>query len=432
MSSPDVAELPDLDLFRKEARVWLENNAKPRTSHPNDEDTSRAVEWGVGSDSVAVFHAYSWQEEHDLIGEERAWQQAKFDAGFAMINWPVEMGGRGLPMTYVRAYNAEEARFDTPHAGEAFPTSLGLIATTIAAVGTQEQKDRYVQAIMRGDLLGCQLFSEPGAGSDLASVATKAVRDGDEWVLNGQKVWTSSARHCHVGLAVCRTDPDVPKHRGITCFLVPLDAPGVEIRPIRQMSGGANFNEVFLSDVRISDDMRLGGVGEGWRVALTCLGFERDHSGGGGGGAVGGSFPQVLALARHFELTGDPLVRQELAKVYTAQRCMQYTNRRAAARLKAGQTPGPEGSLSKLMWTAGMKQMSDVVSHLLGARLTADTGEWGTFAWGEHVLGAPGYKIAGGSDEIQRNIIGERVLGLPPEPRVDKDIPFTDAQRGVR
>ena len=208
--------------------------------------------------------------------------------------------------------------------------------------------------------------------------------------------------------------------RSLTAFMVPLDAPGVDIRPIRQMSGGANFNEVFLTDVRLPDTLRLGAVGEGWRVALTCLGFERDHSGGGGGGHVGGGYHQVAAAARHFGLDGEPLVRQTLADLYIHHRVAQFTNRRAAARLKAGQTPGPEGSLGKLMWTANMTRVSSAISTILGARLVADTGEWGTYAWGEHVLGAPGYKIAGGSDEIQRNIIGERVLGLPPEPRVDK------------
>jgi alkylation response protein AidB-like acyl-CoA dehydrogenase len=282
------------------------------------------------------------------------------------------------------------------------------------------------------DTLGCQLFSEPSAGSDLASVTTKATRDGDEWVLNGQKVWTSGARFAQWGLAIARHDPEVPKHKGLTAFLVPFAADGVEVRPIRQMSGGANFNEVFMTDVRVGDALRLGPIGEGWRVALTCLGFERDHSGGGGGGHAGGGFRQIHALAEHLDRVGDPVVRQMLARLYTNHKVAQYTNRRAAARLKAGQTPGPEGSLGKLMWTANMAGVSDAVSMLLGPRLTADTGEWGTYAWSEHVLGAPGYRIAGGSDEIQRNIVGERVLGLAAEPRVDKDIPFAQAQRIAR
>jgi alkylation response protein AidB-like acyl-CoA dehydrogenase len=423
-----TTELPDIDQFRAEARAWLEANATPRSAEPVA-DEEAAFEWGVGSDSVAVFHNLTEDEERSRLEACQRWQRLKFDAGYAMINWPVAQGGRGLPNSYVRAYFTEEARFSTPSAGELPPTSMGLIATTVAAFGTPEQHQRWIAPLMRQDEYGCQLFSEPTAGSDLASLSTRATRDGDEWVLNGQKVWTSGARFAQWGLAITRTDPDVPKHKGLTAFMVPLDAPGVEIRPIKQMSGGANFNEVFLTDVRLGDEMRLGPVGEGWRVALTCLGFERDHSGGGGGGATGGGFRQVLALAHHLGVADRPTVRQTLADLYIQHRVAQLTNRRAAAALKAGQTPGPEGSLGKLMWTANMTRVGSAVSQLLGPRLVADTGEWGTYAWSEHVLGAPGYRIAGGSDEIQRNIIGERVLGLAAEPRVDKDIPFSEALR---
>jgi alkylation response protein AidB-like acyl-CoA dehydrogenase len=420
---------PGLDDFRAEAQAWLARNARPRTDIVVDDATFL---WGHGSDSVAVFHDLPEAEERSRLEACQEWQRAKFDAGYALINWPVAHGGRGLPTSYLRAYNAEEARYDVPSAGELPPTSMGLIASTVAAYGTPEQLERFIRPLMRQDEYGCQLFSEPSAGSDLASVTTKATRDGDEWVLDGQKVWTSGARFAQWGLAITRTDADLPKHRGLTAFMVPLDAPGVDIRPIRQMSGGANFNDVFLTSVRLPDSLRLGPVGEGWRVALTCLGFERDHSGGGGGSAVGGGYRQVAATAAHLGLTNDPRVRQVLAELYVQHRVTQLTNRRAAAALKAGQTPGPEGSLGKLMWTANMTRVSDAISTILGPRLVADTGEWGTYAWVEHVLGAPGYRIAGGSDEIQRNIIGERVLGLPPEPRVDKDVPFAEAQRVAR
>lgn len=431
MSSPAGVDLPDPELFRKEARAWLEDHAEPVVEVDADEEAAPAV-WGVGSDSVAVFHDLSDDEERSRLEAVKAWQRLKFDAGYAMLNWPVALGGRGLANSYVRLYNREEARFQVPVGGELPPTSMGLVAPTIAAYGTAEQIERFIRPMMRMDLVGCQLFSEPSAGSDLASLTTKAVRDGDEWVLDGQKVWTSGARFSEWGLAIARHNFDVPKHRGLTAFLVPLDADGVEIRPIRQMSGGASFNEVFLTGVRVGDDLRLGGVGDGWKVALTCLGFERDHSGGSGGGHTGGGFPQVLMAAQHFDLTADPLTRQLLADLYVHAKVAQYTNRRAAAALKAGQTPGPEGSLGKLMWTANMTRISHAISRILGPRLGADTGEWGTYAWTEHVLGAPGYRIAGGSDEIQRNIIGERVLGLPGEPRVDKDLPFSAAQRAAR
>ena len=221
-----------------------------------------------------------------------------------------------------------------------------------------------------------------------------------------------------------------------------MDLPGIEVRPIKQMSGGASFNEVFFTDVRIADSMRLGAEGDGWRVALTTLGFERDHSDGSGGSRVGGGWQHVLATARarcepsesssertrRCRVTADPATRRALTDAYIGDRVETFVNRRAAE-LARGGTPGPEGSLGKLIWTEGMRRTSDVVSRVLGPALIADTGEWGTFAWGEHVLGAPGYRIAGGSDEVQRNIIGERVLGLPAEPRVDKDVPFKDVPR---
>ncbi len=426
---------PDIEEFRREARAWLEANAEPVSAQPSAEereDEAGTRPWGTGSDNVAVFHNIDENEERSRLMACQKWQQNKFDAGYAMINWAPELGGRGLANSYQRAYNTEESRFVIPSAGELPPTSMGLIARTIAAYGTDEQKQRFIAPLMRQDIWGCQLFSEPSAGSDLASLTTKAVRDGDEWVLNGQKVWTSGAMFAQWGLAITRTDFDAPKHKGMTAFLVPFDAPGVEVRPIRQMSGGSNFNEVFLSDVRVAEDLRLGEVGEGWRVALTCLGFERDHSGGGGGGHVGGGFRQIVATAEHFGTIDEPGVRQMLADLYIHHRVAQFTNRRAASAIRAGQVPGPEASLGKLLWTANMARTSDAVSRLLGPRLVADTGEWGTYAWAEHVLGAPGYRIAGGSDEIQRNIIGERVLGLAAEPRVDKDVPFSEAQRAAR
>ncbi|MFM7536844.1 MAG: acyl-CoA dehydrogenase family protein [Acidimicrobiales bacterium] len=424
-----MPELPDLEEFRLEARAWLERNAPARVVRTESEEDAE-IAWGVGEFDVAVFYNLTEEEERTKLEAYRSWQQKKFDAGYAMLSWSEKLGGRSLPRTYTRAWNQEEARVETPSAGELPPTSMGLIATTVGAYGTPEQVAKWVKPLMRMDLLGCQLFSEPSAGSDLASLTTRATRDGDEWILNGQKVWTSGARFADWGLAITRSDFDVPKHKGLTAFMVPFDHPGVEVRPIRQMSGGACFNEVFLTDARIPDEWRLGGVGDGWRVALTCLGFERDHS--GGGSSMGGGFKMVLATARHLGRAEDPVIRRTLANLYMHGKVAQFTNRRAAAALKAGQTPGPEGSLGKLMWTANMRRTSDAVSQILGPRLIADTGEWGTYGWSEQVLGAPGYRIAGGSDEIQRNIIGERVLGLPAEPRVDKDVPFSEAQRLAR
>jgi alkylation response protein AidB-like acyl-CoA dehydrogenase len=265
----------------------------------------------------------------------------------------------------------------------------------------------------------------------MAGLACRAERDGDEWVINGQKVWSSGAQFSGWGELIARHDPDVVKHKGMTAFVIPMDLPGMEVRPIKQMSGGSSFNEVFMNDVRVPDTMRLGPVGEGWKVALTTLGFERDHSDAGGSSSsrVGGSWRQLLATARAMGVTDDPTIRQALTKFYAHHRVEGFVNRRAADMRRAGAAPGPEGSLGKLMWTEGMTQLSDVISQVLGAKLIADTGEWGTYAWGEHVLGAPGYRIAGGSDETQRNIIGERVLGLPGEPRVDKDVAWRDVPK---
>lgn len=402
----------DVNEFRRDALAWLEATAERRHAMSDDVDGR----WGVGDDSVAVFENLTEDEERERTTRISAWERRKFDAGFGAITWPVEFGGRGLTAEHERAFRAAESEFVTPGFNELFGVTMGLVAPTIALYGTPEQKARFIRPLLRTDMLACQLFSEPGAGSDLASLSCRAERDGDTWVLNGQKVWTSGARVAQYGEAICRTDPGAPKHHGMTAFLVPLDAPGVEIRPIRQMTGGATFNEVFLSDVRVGDDLRLGAPGEGWKVALTTLGFERGSTGSGHGG-IGGAFRRLTALARHLDRSTDPVVRQELAISYTAQRLLGMLGDRARSAQKAGLPPGPEGSVGKLLWTHSLTHTGHVVSLLLGPRLVADTGEWGTYAWAEHLLGAPGYRIAGGSDEIQRNIIAERVLGLPREPK---------------
>jgi alkylation response protein AidB-like acyl-CoA dehydrogenase len=412
----------DVATFRRECRDWLAVRLESRPA----ETWAAGLPWGVGSDDVSVFHDLSFEAERDLLERAMKWQQAKCDAGYGAITWPVEYGGAGLPMAYEDAFNEEEAAFTTPAQHETFSVTVRLVAPTINLLGRDRLRERFVRRFVRADDLCCQLFSEPGAGSDLASLGTRAVRDGDEWVINGQKVWSSGARFSAWGELIARTDPDVPKHAGLTAFIIPMDSPGVEVRPIRQMSGGSSFNEVFFTDVRIPDELRLGDVGAGWKVALTTLGFER---GGGGTRAVGGSWPQVVMLARWLDRTGDPLVRQRVADLYINRRITQLLRERSAARAASGQPPGPEGSIGKLRWTQDLIRTSDVVSYLLGPRLTADTGEWGTFAWTAHVLGAPGYRIAGGSDEIQRNIIGERVLGLPPEPRPDRSMPWRDIPR---
>lgn len=419
--------VPSLDEFTREAKAWLEANAEYRTSGTDEKD----LVWGEGEFSVSVFHSLTFEEEQALLHRGMAWIQKKAERGYHAITAPAEYGGLGLPRAYSRAFSKLESQFQTPTGHETLSVTVGLIAPTIDLFGTPEQKADYVARFMATRDLCCQLFSEPGAGSDLAALGCRADRDGDEWVINGQKVWSSGAQFSAYGELIARSNVDVVKHKGMTAFIIPMDLPGIEIRPIKQMSGGSSFNEVFFNDVRVPDSMRLGPEGEGWKVALTTLGFERDHSGDGGGGGsrVGGSWRQLLATARAMGVTSDPVMRQELAKAYSHFRVEGFVNRRAADIRRSGATPGPEGSLGKLVWTEGMRLVSDVVSKILGASLVADTGEWGTYAWGEHVLGAPGYRIAGGSDETQRNIIGERVLGLPGDVRVDKDVPWKDTRR---
>jgi alkylation response protein AidB-like acyl-CoA dehydrogenase len=407
--------------FRAEASAWLKANAEPRVS--------AATGWGRGSDDVSVFHDLEPDQEGELLARLMAWQRQKFDAGFGAISWPTELGGSGLTVEHDHAFTDEEASFAVPPGHETFAVTVRLVAPTIRQFGTVEQRERFLRSFLRTEQLCCQLFSEPGAGSDLAGLATSAVRDGDEWVISGQKVWSSGAQFSAFGELICRTDPSLPKHAGLTAFILPLDLPGVEVRPIRQMSGGSSFCEVFFDDVRIPDSLRLGDVGQGWNVALTTLAFERAASGSSNHDTHGGSWDQVLALAHWVGATADPVTRQHLAGLYSLHRIRGLNTDRVGAESVPGAPPGPLHSTAKLQWTQWMTSVSDVVSHLLGPRLLADTGEWGTFAWVDHVLGAPGYRIAGGSDEIQRNIIGERVLGLPSEPRVDRGVPFREIPR---
>jgi alkylation response protein AidB-like acyl-CoA dehydrogenase len=418
---PDV---PPLETFLAAATTWLDEHAERR------DDGDDEFVWGKGEFDVSVFHALSFDDERALLERAKAWTQLKSERGYHAINWPVELGGLGLPTAYARAFGRVQRGYVLPAGHETHGVTTGLVAPTIRALGTPDQQADLVPRFLAARELCCQLFSEPGAGSDLAALGCRAVRDGDEWVVDGQKVWSSGAQFAEWGLLIARSDPDVAKHLGLTAFVVPMDLPGIEVRPIKQMSGGSSFNEVFFDGVRVHDSMRLGDVGVGWKVALTTLGFERDHAeSGSGGGRVGGSWRQLLATAKAMGATDDPVIRQRLVQVYTHQRVEQFTNRRAADVRRAGQPAGPEGSLGKLLWTEGMRLMSDVVGDVLGPALVADTAQWGTYEWGAHVLGAPGYRIAGGSDEVQRNIIGERVLGLPPEPRVDKDVPWKDIPR---
>jgi acyl-CoA dehydrogenase len=405
-----VPETITEEQFRQDALDFLEGNAKPR-------QVERAG-WGEGSDRVGLLTEHTPEEELEELRAGKEWKARVFDAGFGWITGPEQYGGRAMAKSYERAYQSIESRFDTPSTS-AFGIGLGMVAPTILAHATEEVKQAYLPGLYRGDVVACQLFSEPAAGSDLAGLQSRAVRDGDEWVINGQKVWTSGAQFSDIGEIICRTDPDAPKHKGLTGFVVDMKVPGVEVRPLRQMTGGASFNEVFFTDVRVPDDHRLGDVNQGWTVALTTLMNERASIGGGGGGMGTMSSQRFMEMARNMGRADDPIARQRLADVYIHGAVARYTNLRAMARIKAGQLPGPEMSIAKLSLTQNFQRIVDLVSLLLGPRLTADTGEWGTYAWAEFVLGVPGVRVAGGTDEVMRNIVGERVLGLPKEPRGD-------------
>jgi alkylation response protein AidB-like acyl-CoA dehydrogenase len=413
---------PDMEAWRAEVREWLASVLPPRSERPE------------GPVDYAVFQNITEEAERELLDKVRAYRKQRYDAGYGAIALPVDLGGAGLSPRYVVAFTEEEQAFETPQSTELISVTTGLVGPTTATFGTAEQQAKYARAFLRSDLLCCQLFSEPGAGSDLAAVATSAVRmkgDGEVgggWLLDGQKVWSSGARFADYGLLLARTDREVAKQAGLTMFLIPMDAPGMDVRPIRQMSGAASFNEVFLSGVQVGDDMRVGPVGDGWKVANATLGFERTAS-GQAQRRKGGTFEDLLRLATRLGKSGDPVVRQQLADVYVRTQLRAATTERVARAAAAGTSPGPAASIGKLVASANLMRIGEVATALLGSRIAADTGEPDGFAWTEHVLGAPGYRLAGGTDEIQRNIVGERVLGLPREPRVDKGLPYSKLPR---
>jgi alkylation response protein AidB-like acyl-CoA dehydrogenase len=414
-----------LEAFEDEARAFLDGAAKKR---PTETD----FVWGEGSDNVIVFEERSHEQERAQLAEAQQWRARRFDAGFGWITGPTAYGGRELSGAHQRAYDRLEGEYDIPPQSF-FTVGLGMVAPTIAAHGTDAVKEAYLRALYRADIVACQLFSEPGAGSDLASLQARAERDGDEWVLNGQKVWTSGAQNSDIGEIICRTDPDLPKHKGLTGFVVDMRAPGVDIRPLRQMTGGASFNEVFFTDVRVPDDHRLGDINQGWTVALTTLMNERASIGAGSTGAnAPGTLQRVVEMARHFGALDDPVRRDALADVIIRLRVAAYNNQRALDKVRAGQLPGPELSIAKLALTDNMQRLTGLISRILGPRITADQGEWGTFAWAQMVLGVPGSRIAGGTDEVMKNIVGERVLGLPKDPGIDATTPFRELKVGTQ
>jgi alkylation response protein AidB-like acyl-CoA dehydrogenase len=403
--------LTTIDELVEEGRAFLDATVPLRNAR--DED----FVWGEGSDRINVLEEIERAHLDDVVAAAKAYAAARFDAGLGWIDGPIEYGGRGLGVDHALAFNELEAHYEVPNLAP-LTIAVGFIGPALLATASNELKERYLARMYRGDVILCQLFSEPNAGSDLAAASTRAERDGDEWIVNGQKVWTSSAHAADLGLCVTRTDRDVPKHKGLTTFLVDMHAPGVEIRPLQQMTGESNFNEVFLTDVRVPDSHRVGDVNAGFSVILTTLGNERSIATRRSSSGRGiGPFARIAGVVREYGDPSDPFTRQRLAQVYVLDRIKDLQNERWRQSLKPGQTPGPEMMVGKLHNTQLNRQLVPLLTEVLGPRLEADTGAWGAYAWTEYVLSTPGMRIGGGTEEIVRNTVAERVLGLPKEPK---------------
>jgi alkylation response protein AidB-like acyl-CoA dehydrogenase len=406
----DFNDSPEEAAFRAEARAWLEATL----GQPNARTPAR-----IG--------------DPESMKLAKAYQAKKAAAGFAGLTWRKDVGGRELPPIFSVIFGQEEAKFQAPVGP--FAIGLGMCIPTVIAFHSPDRIKRYVGPALRGEEIWCQLFSEPSAGSDVAGLRTRAVRDGDGWVVNGQKVWTSGAHYSDYGILLARTDPEKEKHKGLTMFVLNMKAPGVEVRPIHQMSGGSNFNEVYFNDVRIPDSERLGDAGNGWNVALVTLMNERLAVGGSSGPEYG----EILELARNTPspsgkgmLIKDQAFRERLASWYVSAEGYSLGKYRTMTALSKGQTPGPESSIGKIL---NANRMQDIGNAAIEAEdhfgiisdpaLAPMQGAFhNAYMW------APGLRIAGGTDEILRNIIAERVLGLPQDVRVDKGVAFKDLPKG--
>ncbi len=393
--------------FELRATAFLSDATSPRTPE-------RPFAWGVGSDWVGLLGTPEGADDESELDTAMAWKRREFDAGFGWLTGAVEFGGAGLSATHERRYSELRAAYATPSLAT-LTVSIGMIAPTIEAHGTDALKKLYLRDLHRGSKLACQLFSEPDAGSDLASLRTRAIRDDGGWRLTGQKVWTSLAHRSDIGEVLVRTDPDTAKHRGITAMVIDMNAAGVDVRPLRQMSGAAHFNEVFLTDVWVPDDHVLGKVDGGWEVALTSLASERSSVGGRQGHAGSGGVNRVLQLAKWLGRESDPSIQKAISDLYVHMRVAALTNSRIKAEARFSRDAGSLAAMSKISRTRNWKRIADIVSTLLGPRLTADTGEWGTYAWNKLILDLPGVKLGGGTEEVLRNVLSERVLGLPKE-----------------
>jgi alkylation response protein AidB-like acyl-CoA dehydrogenase len=413
----DFDDSPEEAAFRSEARAWLAAHAVPKGA---DGDFSRAFHGNPRT--LAEFE----EQEGAWVDRCRWWQGELYSGGWAGIAWPKQFGGRSGTALEDAVFQEEQRRFGV--SSGAFSVAIGMAGPTIVAHGTPAQQQRYLDAMLRGEEVWCQLFSEPGAGSDLASLATRAVRDGDRWIVDGQKVWTSGARHSDWAILLARTNPDAPKHRGITFFVVDMRTPGIDARPLRQINGGYHFNEVFLDGVAVPHANVVGDVDAGWGVAMTTLTNERHAIASNGGGTT---VTEVVELARRLGRADDPRLRQRLVELHIRQELLRYLGYRTRTALAAGRPLGPEASVAKLMNGTFGSDLAELALEITGAAGTL-TGDLAPDAgrWADAFLFSRSSRIGGGTDEVQRNVIAERVLGLPREPAADRDVPFRDLARG--
>lgn len=407
----DFDDTPEEATFRIEARTWLQEHAPVKG----------------GPDDFSTGFLERTMDPADFMARSRSWQQILVDHGWAGITWPQEHGGRGGTSMQSVIWGQEASKFGVGL--NSFAVGIGMAGPTILRHGTDAQKQRYLRPMLRGEEVWCQLFSEPDAGSDLANVATRAVLDGDKWVVTGQKVWTSGADEADWGILLARTDPSQPKHRGITYFLVDMKSPGFDIRPLKQMTGSEHFSEVFMDEVRIPAENVLGDVNGGWGCAITTLSNER--------GLIAGANKSsdtiaLIGLAQKRGRASDPAVRQQLADCWIRQQIQRYHGFRLQTALSKGIAPGPETSVMKLFVAEYLRRLGDASLEVLGPEgmLLDDDAPAGT-EWQARFLFAPSIRIAGGSNEVQRNIMAERVLGLPGEPRTDRDVAFRDLGRAA-
>ena len=371
--------------------------------------------WGRGEEGLALFHETVDEQERAEARAALDWQRRRWDAGFGWITGPPVHGGAGLATAFDRLYRMLEAAFDVPDASP-LRIGLGTVSHALLGSGTDEQIAAHAAPLHRGETVACQLFSEPEAGSDLAGVRTRAVRDVDRWRVTGQKVWTSNATFADIGLALVRTDPAAPKHRGLTMFLVPMDASGIEVRPLRQMTGGASFTEVFLSNVVLDDALRLGDEGAGWRVATAALAGERKAVGDRSHDMNARAMTLLRTLAQRSGQAADPVVRDQWAWLHSRLQVARFQQQRMQA-LPETALSGAGRSMDKILLATNQRLIGELAAQLLGPAFVADTGDWGTFNWNRWLMGALGYRIAGGTEEVLKTMLAERVLELPREPR---------------